>query len=372
MDELSQVYLNHAGTSWPKPKCVVDAAAAVLSSDPNEWPALFRDARQTIADFFHVERSRLVLTPSCTGALSLAVSDHAWLAGDRVLTSGYEHHALGRALTKLSEFGVDVKSLPHGASELVDLDALRSELGKGRVKMLALTAACNVTGELLPICDTIELAHDHGALVLIDGAQIAGWWDLDLSDLNADLFTFAGHKGPHAPWGIGGLYVAPHVSMNCPLATCERADTQAAMICAPMPGYCDAGSVNLVALAGMAAATSWLRETEQQDRLQKARGLASAFAESIREYPGLHVYGDVPIEKKMPTVAITIDGRPSIEVANDLREQGFITSGGFQCAPAAHHSLGTSQLGVVRFSFGPANQDDDVERANQILQRVFV
>ena len=104
--------------------------------------------------------------------------------------------------------------------------------------LLAMTAASNVTGELLPIASLVELARRHGAAALIDAAQIAGWIDLDLPRLGADFVAFAGHKGPQAPWGIGGLYVSPRLAW-------------------PAPGYCDVGSVDRCALAGLAA---FLRE----------------------------------------------------------------------------------------------------------------
>ena len=85
-----------------------------------------------------------------------------------------------------------------------------------------------------------------------DGAQIAGWFDLDLEQLGVDFFTFAGHKGLQAPWGIGGLYVAENTSMKCPNASCEFDPSKRSEF-GTQPGYCDAGSVDLIALAGLAA-----------------------------------------------------------------------------------------------------------------------
>ncbi len=371
MHETHTLYLNHAGTSWPKPTPVLEAAAGVASLDPAGWPALFESAHRQVAEFFHVDSSRLLLTPSCTAAISIGVSDHDWQTGDRAITSGYEHHALHRTLVKLSERGVVIVTLPHRADELIDLDALELELKAGGVRLLALSAACNVTGQLLPIREAIDLAHQYGALVLVDGAQIAGWWDLDLHDLKADLFTFAGHKAPHAPWGVGGLYVSPGTSMNCPYATCQRAESQPAATCATMPGYCDVGSVNLAAVAGMAAACRWLNEPRRRNGLQESRKLASDFCESLRDLPGLVLHGDVPWEKKVPTVAITLENRASSDVGEALRERGLIASGGHQCAPQAHQSLGTDSSGVVRFSFGLENTASDVTQAVELLRELL-
>ncbi len=368
---MQTTYLNHAGTSWPKPPPVVAAMESTFYDDPVHWPALFAAAHQTVAGFFHVEPSRLLLTPSCTAALQLAVQDHAWRPGDRVLTSHFEHHALQRSLVKLEELGVMVTTLPSSNQEPVPLDALEDELRRGSVRMVALTAACNVTGRLLPVTEATAMAHRFGALALIDGAQIAGWWDLDVTALEADLFTFAGHKGPQAPWGVGGLYARPALDMNCTAAVCDIAELQARSAAAVMPGYCDAGSVNLAALAGFAAACQWLATPAQQGRLETARRLASAFTESVRQLPRVTVHHDSPMKTKVPTVAISVAGAASAKLAEQLRAQGLIASGGFQCAPQAHRALGTEESGVLRFSFGPSNHLGDVQRAAEMLQQLL-
>ena len=367
METQRTIYLNHAGTSWPKPDSVLKAASSLLEDDPESWPGRFEIAHQTVAEFFHVEPSRLLMTPSCTTALNIGIMDHLWSAGDRVITSHYEHHALHRNLVKLSDNGVQVTVLPRAKSELIQLEALENELKRGRVRLVALTAACNVTGQLLPIHEAIELAHEHDAIALIDGAQIAGWWDLNVTELGADLFTFAGHKGPHAPWGVGGLFVSPNLSMTCPAATCDIAERETASGCSVMPGYCDVGSVNVSSLVGLAAGCNWLSEVERTHRLHAARELAREFSDAIRELPGIVLHDDLPVESKVPTVAITFDDVSSIEMASRLREKGLIASGGFQCAPQVHTALGTEQAGVLRFSFGPQNNRRELARAVEIL-----
>lgn len=366
------IYLNHAGTSWPKPLPVLEATERAWHRDPMEWPAVFHSSHKTISSYFHVEPSRLLLTPSCTGALSVALMDHDWKTGDRVLTSQYEHHALQRGLAKLGEMGVEVFQVPANGTELVDLEILESQLQLGQVRLVAFTAACNVTGQLLPINEIVELAHQYGALVLLDGAQVAGWLDLDLLAMKVDLFTFAGHKGTQAPWGIGGLYVSADVEMNSPLAACDIADTQQRSKCAPMPGYCDTGSVNLSALAGMDAAVDWLSETLQADRLERARLLTQEFTNALRNFPGVKILGDVPVQMKVPTVAITSDKMSTTKIATRLKENGIVASAGFQCAPQAHSALGTALDGVVRFSFGPQTQDWEMRSTVECLKSILV
>lgn len=363
---FSSIYLNHAGTSWPKPKCVVDAVQYALQHDPAYWPEQFSIAHQNIAQFFHVkDASRLLLTPGCTSALSVAVADHEWHSGDRVLTSGLEHHALHRPLSKLVERGVSVEVLPVCENCPMDLEKLEQELRTGRVKMLAFAAANNITGALVPIPEIVSLAKKYGVITLVDGAQIAGWWDIDLPLTQIDLFAFAGHKGLQAPWGIGGLYVSPQCSMVSPNATCDISLPNKP--CATMPGYCDVGSVDRLALAGLSGAVDWLSQSEQSTRLDTARKLSTQLAEYLKDLPDVCLLSSIDAGQRMPTVSFTMKNHLPTEFAKQLARQGLIVGAGLLCSPLAHHTLGTEPDGVVRLSVGPQTTADDIGKAITIL-----
>lgn len=362
------VYLNHAGTSWPKPDDVQAAVQTAASASPADWPALIERAAATVAEFFHVDASRLLFTPGCTSAIRTAVMDLPWATGDCVVTSHFEHHALQRCLTALETQGVTVVTLPPDERELIDLQALESILEQQRVRLLALSAACNVTGQLLPVEQAISLARRYDTLTLVDGAQTAGWRHLQLRELDVDLFTFAGHKGLQAPWGIGGLYVSERTRMACPQAVCSIAATQDS---ARLPGYCDVGSLNVTALCGLAAGCRWLSATRQRDRLQQAQDLAGQLSDALRSHAGLTLHHDTSPDRKMPTVAVSVAGQSSTGLAEHLRERAVIVSGGYQCAPRTHEALGTEDHGVLRFSFGPQSTVADVERAAQAFADVL-
>ena len=379
MDE--PVYLNHAGTSWPKPPQVLAATANFWALEPSCWADQFRQDFETVASFFGVPRQQLLLTPSCTAALALAIQELSWQAGDRALVSSFEHHALLRNLQKLADTGVETTALRQGESELVDLEHLRAELVKGKVRLVALTAACNVTGLFLgsSIHEVISLAHKHGAKVLIDGAQLAGWVPLDLMDLGVDLFTFAGHKAPRAPWGIGGLFMAPDIPMQCPSATCTLEDQQAGhrenqladTRATSLPGYCDAGSVNLASLAGLAESCRILeaefqsgqdqRNSMTSARLRTAQAVAANCRQRLEASQKLRVlHGGMAT---LPTVAFDLRGHSLSAIGDTLARQNVTASIGFQCAPSAHEQLGTQEHGVVRFSFAPETPASHLSRA---------
>ena len=326
-----------------------------------------------VADALGIENpAQLLLTPSCTSALSVAVNDHFWNEGDRVLISAFEHHALHRPVVGLVERGVEVDVLPHLEQEPVILEALEDELKKGGVRLVAMTAACNVTGDLLPVAKVAEIAHQYEAVVLVDAAQVAGW-KLDLSALGADLITFAGHKGPLAPWGIGGLYTASDINMNSPAAVCEISyDKNTGKPLPPPsgPGYCDVGSVDRPALAGLAAGLEWLRKPGRQNRLAYARSLSQQVYAVAADLPNVAVFGADDINDRMPTVAFLLKGIDSNQCAARFLEREIVVSGGMQCAPLAHKSLETAPEGLVRISVGPMTTQDDIERAIEALVEI--
>lgn len=349
------VYLNHAGTSWPKPAPVREAALAALAADPGDWARDFDEAHEAVAGFFGVtDRDQLLLTPGCTSALAAAVQDLPWRAGDRALTSGMEHHALHRPLLGLAERGVSLTVVPRAADGPLDLVALARELERGDVRLVALSGAANATGERLPIEEATALAHANGALILVDAAQLAGWSPIDVRALDVDLLAVGGHKALQGLWGVGGLYVASRVHMRPPLGL--------------RPGYCDTGSVDRVALHALHAAIRWVMAPAREARMERALGQIARIDEVLRAHDDVTVLGAGP---RVPTVAFTVTGRTPAEVAAALAARGVVASGGHQCAPLAHESLGTGSAGAVRVSAGPTTSDEDVERALGALEAVL-
>lgn len=352
------LYLNHAGTSWPKPLEVKRAFAEALDRPPDAWADDFTRAHAAVAQAFGVEPDTLLPTPGATQALAVAVADVPWRAGDRVLTSGLEHHALARPLTKLQARGVEVVELPRGDGPL-DRDALHRELAAGGVRLVAISIVSNVTGEILPYQEAIAAAHAHGALCLLDGAQAAGWLDLPLADLEVDLFAFAGHKGPQAPYGVGGLYVRPGVVLDTPGATCDGA------VCRTGPGYCDTGSVDRPALMALAAG---LTTMQQRRPLAQAQAVEARFRECVADLPGVTALGQGP---RLAICSLALEGRAPVEVARALAERGIVVRGGTHCAPRAHATLGTGEAGTLRFSFGPKATLEHADQAAQALTEVW-
>ncbi len=224
------IYLNNAATTWPKPECVYQATDRAMrefgsprrhsSAMSEDAPDLLEDSRASIARLIGAPNpKRLIFQPGCTYALNLGIQGHDWRAGDCIVMSSLEHHAVSRPVRKLAaERGVEFVVVPYAPGEAFDLAFYEQTLKTKNVKLVACMMASNVTGELLPCKEIVRLAHEHGALCLLGGAQAVGIKPIDVMDLGVDMLAIAGHKAPFAPTGCGALWVAavPYIHLTLP------------------------------------------------------------------------------------------------------------------------------------------------------------
>jgi selenocysteine lyase/cysteine desulfurase len=138
-----------------------------------------------------------------------------------------------------------------------------------------------------------------------------------------------------------------------------------------MPGYCDVGSVDRAALAGLAAALNWLEDPSRRDRLARAQQYTARLEAAARELPGTTIHALTPPSSRLPTLALTARGRTPGELAAALLEHGVIGSAGIQCAPQAHDTLQTAPAGVLRLSFGPGSTLEDAGQAIDALSAIL-
>lgn len=352
------IHCNHAGTSWPKPPGVAMAMQRALLADPGDHATLFAEAHAAIVRGLALDApERLLLTSSCTQALAVAIGDLPWQPGDVVITSSLEHHALARPVQKLvHERGVVHERSPYAPGRPFDLEFAERVLRGGRTRLIAVTGASNVTGELLPLSAIADLAHRHGALFLLDAAQLAGTWPVAPGEHGADVLVFAGHKGLQGPLGIGGLWAAPHVRFVCPAAVCEIGSAGDRRVLAPFPGFCDVGSVNLPAAVGLAAAIAWLGALPSGERDRPVR-LAASLRKAVAERPACRILGgDGP---HTGTLSMHLEHLPLAHAEGHFAARGIVVRAGSHCAPLALAALGMPS-GCLRVSFGPSNRDDDV------------
>ncbi len=162
--------------------------------------------------------------------------------------------------------------------------------------------------------------------------------DLHLDQLGADMVAFGGHKGLHAPWGIGGLYIASSAKLKCATAQCATPDRNAAAPPAQwgnQPEYCDVGLVDQFSLAGLNAAIDSLETTLGLHDLQIARKQVGLLQDTLQRNERVTLFGTADASGRLPTIAFSVAGETSGQSALRLREYGLIVGNGLQCSGIA-------------------------------------
>ena len=367
------IYLNNAATTWPKPEMVYQAVDKCFreldspmrnSAEGAGHGDLMNESRASIASFFGViDPKRLILTPGCTYALNLAILGIDWKSGDVAIMSGLEHHAVSRPIRKLAiERSIRFEIAPYEPGHPIDLEFVENVLRRGRVRLVACTMASNVTGDIFPVKEVVDLAHRYNAVCLLDAAQAAGVLEVNVEALGADMVAFAGHKGLFGPPGLGGLYVAPGIDLRTLAEGGTGGDSGTHGLSHKVPSAYEVGTHNLPAIVGLAAGVRWIQETGLEKIRTHERKLVAQFLEGVLEIPGVTLYGAHDPNQRAGAVSITMEGMAPKELAAWLATEHQITTrAGYHCAPLSHETIGTLPGdGTIRFGFGYFNTVDEV------------
>jgi cysteine desulfurase family protein len=369
----TRIYLDHGATSWPKPPSVIDAVAEAMTTygaNPGRGAYKFaldttraiHSARSDVAAFLGVpDTHNLVFQPGCTQAMNLVLAG-LFAPGDRVVACSMEHNAVARPLNTLTSRGVEVVVVDADESGVVDADEIEAAVSAAPTRAVVCQHAGNVTGAIQPIPDLADVAHAHGALLLVDGAQAGGHLPVDLGSLGADAWACSGHKGLLGPQGIGVLYLSPECdpvelvtggggggSSEDPLQPTVRPDRY------------EAGTPNTPGILGLGAAVRYLDEHAEALRASE-RELTRRLHEGLLGIDGFSVLGPALGEQRVPIVAVLHERISADRFAFALdRRWGIAARAGLHCAPWAHRTLGTLENGALRFGLGYGNTAGDVD-----------
>lgn len=359
----SRVYLDHAATSWPKPPEVIEAVRdAMVDAGGNPGRSAHAlalaasrtvaHARAELASLLGVEQADdLVFTSGCTMALNVVLKG-ALASGCRVVAASIEHNAVARPLQYLSGLGVEVEWVPVGPDGVVDADDVERAVASRETTMVVCQHASNVTGAIQPIGDLADIAHEHGAVMLVDGAQAAGHVPLDLTRLGVDAYACPGHKGLLGPQGVGVLYLRASFEPQELVQGGGGESSDELAQPRQRPGRYEAGTLNTPGVAGLGAGASLL-DGRLAAIAQREGRLARRLHEGLAEIPGIRVLGPAADAPRVPVVSVVHQTRSADEIAFALDSRfGVAVRSGLHCNPLTHKALGTLPEGAVRFSLG--------------------
>lgn len=380
MNDLPVRYFDHAATSWPKPPQVLEAVnRAMTEAGGNPGRGAHRlalaaartiaAARGSVARALHVPDERdLIFTSGCTHGLNLVLKG-GLRPGDRVVVSAVEHNAVARPLALLADGGVELVRVPADAEGRVEADDFERLVALAPTRMVVCQHASNLTGAIQPVGDIADIAHEHGAVLVVDGAQAAGHLALDISALGADAYVVPGHKGLLGPQGVGALYLAPAFEpaefMHGGGGRSEDLGQPAAR-----PDRYEAGTCNTPGIAGLGAGAEIALAHSEEIRISE-RALTRRLHEGLLELGELTVLGPPPGAPRAPVVSVTHERIAPDEIAFALdRRYGIAVRAGLHCTPWTHEACGTIETGAVRFGLGWGLTEDDVDFALEAMREI--
>ena len=378
------IYLDNAATGWPKPpevtQAMVDFMQRVGANAGRsghrlsvEAARIVYQARERLATLLGVgDPLRIVFGRNATEALNLALAG-LLRPGDHAITSSLEHNSVMRPLRALERRGVRLSVVHTSPQGFLEPLAVEAEI-RPTTRLIALIHASNVIGTLLPIAEVGRIARRYDLLYLVDAAQTAGAYPIDVEAQAIDLLAFTGHKALLGPQGTGGLYIGPRVALD-ELAPLMRGGTGSRSEEEEQPDFLpdryESGTANGVGLAGLGAGVQWLLRQGVARVREHEAALTRRLLAGLERIPGVVVYGPRDAEQQTATVSFNVEGMEPSEVGQRLDEEfGVLCRVGLHCAPAAHRTIGTFPMGAVRWSLGALSTAAQVDAALEALAAI--
>ena len=381
------VYLDNAATTQ-KPLCVLDAMRdEYLNVNANvhrgvhylsqQATDLHEAAREKVRQFINARKiEEIVFTRGTTEAINLVASsfcESQMQAGDEVIVTEMEHHSnIVSWQLQAMKRGIVVKHLPiTDDGRLIYCDDIATYITE-RTKLISVAHVSNVLGTINPVEQIIQMAHAYGIPVLVDGAQSAPHFKIDVQAMDCDFFAFSGHK-MYGPTGIGVLYGKEEWLEKLPpyqgggemidKVTWEKTTFER------LPFKFEAGTPDYVATHGLAKAIDYIDAIGFEAIQQHEQELTRYCMEQLQTIPDMHIYGpQSSIELKDAVVSFNVGNIHHLDMGTLLDRLGIAVRTGHHCAQPLMDRLGIS--GTVRASFALYNTKEEIDTLVAGIRRV--
>jgi len=375
------VYFDNAATTQ-KPLCVLDAMREeYLNQNANvhrgvhylsqQATELHEAARETVRRFVNAASAdEIIFTRGTTESINLVASSFCeglMQPGDEVIVTEMEHHSnIVPWQLQAARRGIAVRVLPITAEGRIDIGALE-EMLTPRTRLLSIAHVSNVLGTVNPIADIIAIAHSHGVPVLVDGAQSAPHFKIDVQALGCDFFAFSGHK-MYGPTGVGVLYgrrewldrMPPYQGGGEMIDTVSFEKTTFQ----PLPFKFEAGTPDYVATHGLATAIDYMERIGIDAIAAHERELTLYCRQELQKIEGMRFIG--PSDDAV--VSFLVGSIHHMDMGTLLDRLGIAVRTGHHCAQPLMDKYGV--LGTVRASFAMYNTREEVDQLVAGVRRV--
>jgi cysteine desulfurase family protein len=378
------IYLDNAATSWPKPpqvKEAMDRFMEEVGANPGrsghslsiEAARIIYETREALSALFHVkDSSRIVFTLNATESINLALKGLLKPQG-HIIASSIEHNSVMRPLRDLEKRGNELSIIPCSKEGTLDPREVERKI-RSNTTMVVLNHASNVTGTLLPVKEAGFITRRHDLLLLVDAAQTAGTYPIDVERDGIDLLVFTGHKSLYGPQGTGGLVIGERIKEK-EMIPLKQGGTGSRSEFEEQPNFLpdrfESGTPNGVGIAGLLAGVQFVLEKGVEQIRQNEMTLMEKLIMGLKNIPQVKLYGPERREDRIATLSFNFTHLSPSEGALRLeKEFGILCRPGLHCAPSAHHTIGTFPEGTIRFGLSVFNTGADIETAIEAVSSI--
>jgi len=366
IDAISDYYTNHNGN--------IHRAIHTLSSEATD---LFEHSREKISKFINAKTpSEIIFTRGTTEAINLVAyslgCNHLG-GGDEILVSRMEHHSNIVPWEIISKCrGFTIKYAQVNKDGTLDYQDFENQITK-KTKICCLSQVSNVTGVINDIKRLTKAAHDHDALMLVDGAQSVPHMSVDVQKLDIDFLAFSGHK-MLGPTGIGVLYgktailqkMAPFQGGGNMIKDVTLNDDKCNISWTELPWKFEAGTPDIAGVIGLGAAVDYLQNLGMDNVFNHEKELTHYAIEHLKEHKNITLYGPNDLSQRCGIIPFSLNGFSSHETAAIFNEYGIAIRSGYHCAQPLHQIFNLPSS--ARASFYIYNTQAEIDRFIEILE----
>jgi cysteine desulfurase/selenocysteine lyase len=330
-----------------------------------EATALYEDARGTVASHLGADHREVIFVRNATEALNLVA--YSWgrtnlSAGDRIVVTEMEHHSNVVPWYQVAqEKGAHLDWATITDEGTLDMDSLAGLLERGP-KLVCVTHVSNVLGTINPIREIARMAHDAGALLVVDGAQAGPKLELDMAELGADFYAVTAHK-MYGPTGIGALFGRRELLEEMPPfiggGSMIQKVTKELITWASLPAKFEGGTPPIAEAIGFGAAVRWIDELGLPAIHAAEAELAAYALERVAEVPGLTVFGPPAGDHRGGIVSFAMEGVHAHDISEILDRHGVAVRAGHHCAQVLMQRLGVPA--TTRASIAVYNTREEID-----------
>lgn len=366
------IYFDNSATTYPKPLQVREAMRTALEkygANPGrggykmseEAAMQVYSVRKKLAKTFNApSEENVIFTSNCTQSLNMAIKGLASGQGHAV-TSCLEHNAVIRPLQKLKEtsfFNYTMVNVSNDFDETARrfLNQVRKD-----TKFIVCTSACNVFGDVLPIEKIGKIAKEVDIPLIVDAAQSAGTFDIDMKRDNISCLCMPGHKGLYGPMGTGVLILNDDIELDTIIEGGTGSDSKNFRQPDFLPDRFESGTLNVCGIIALGKGVDFVNNKGISNIHDYESSLIEMLFENLKENKNVQLYQNYDRKRYAPILAMNFKNHSGEETAEKLSEYSIAVRGGFHCNSCAHEFYKTNKTGVARISVSCFNTKHEIK-----------